>query len=110
MTMTNQEVLSVYGEMAKLSQLMVRAAAAAEWDRLEELEAGVSLQVSRLRGQEDAVVLDSAERARKLVLIKQILDDDRQIRDLTMPWMAELSKLISSTGAERRLANAYGGV
>ncbi|WP_395401578.1 flagellar protein FliT [Pseudoduganella sp. UC29_106] len=108
--MTNQEVLSVYGEMARLSASMLRAAQAAEWDRLEELEAGVSAQVSRLRGNEDAVVLDSAERAQKLAMIKQILDDDHQIRDLTMPWMAELSKLISSTGTERRLANAYGGV
>jgi flagellar protein FliT len=108
--MTNQEVLSVYGEMARLSASMLRAAQAAEWDRLEELEAGVSAQVSRLRGNEDTVVLDSAERAQKLAMIKQILDDDRQIRDLTMPWMAELSKLISSTGTERRLANAYGGV
>lgn len=108
--MTNQEVLSVYGEMAKLSQLMLRAAGAGEWQRLEELEAGVSVQVNRLRGAEDAVVLDSAERQQKLSLIKQILDDDRKIRDLTMPWMAELSKLIASTGTERRLANAYGGV
>ena len=108
--MTNQEVLSVYGEMARLSASMLLAAQAAEWDRLAELETGVSAQVSRLRGNEDAVVLDSAERAQKLAMIKQILDDDRQIRDLTMPWMAELSKLISSTGTERRLANAYGGV
>lgn len=43
-----------------------------------------------------------------VALIKQILEDDRKIRDLTMPWMAQLSKLINSTGTERRLANAYG--
>jgi len=27
-----------------------------------------------------------------------------------MPWMAQLSKLISSTGTERRGVNAYGNV
>jgi len=37
-----------------------------------------------------------------------MLEDDRKIRDLTMPWMAQLSKLINNTGTERRLANAYG--
>ena len=41
-------------------------------------------------------------------LIKQVLADDRRIRDLTSPWMAQLSKLISSNGTQRRLANAYG--
>lgn len=53
-------------------------------------------------------MLESAGRQRKVALIKQILEDDRKIRDLTMPWMAQLSKLINSTGTERRLANAYG--
>jgi flagellar protein FliT len=56
------------------------------------------------------VVLDASERQQKLGLIKQMLDDDRQIRDLTMPWMAQLSKLINNTGTERRLAAAYGAV
>jgi flagellar protein FliT len=39
-----------------------------------------------------------------------MLDDDRRIRDLTMPWMARLSALIKNSGNERRLAHAYGGV
>ena len=34
--------------------------------------------------------------------------DDRKIRDLTMPWMAQLSAMMSNAGTERRLANAYG--
>ena len=33
-------------------------------------------------------------------LIRQILDDDRKIRDLTQPWMARLSALINNN--ERR--------
>ena len=39
-----------------------------------------------------------------------LLNADRRIRDLTMPWMEQLSKLINSTGAERRVVNAYGSV
>ncbi|MNR66244.1 Flagellar protein FliT [compost metagenome] len=54
--------------------------------------------------------MQGAERERKVELIRQMLTADRQIRDLAMPWMAQLSALINSTGTERRLVNAYGGV
>ncbi|MEJ7805294.1 MAG: flagellar protein FliT [Telluria sp.] len=32
---------------------------------------------------------------------------DREIRTLTEPWMAELSALINSAGTERKLSRAY---
>ena len=41
-------------------------------------------------------------------MIRKILADDRAIRDLTSPWMAKLGAMLQSTGAERRLASAYG--
>ncbi len=108
--MTNVEVLSAYTAMAALTRKMVTAATVADWDGLEALETQVAVHVASLRGNEEAVALDAGERQQKLGLIKQMLDDDRQIRDLTMPWMAQLSKLINNTGTERRLAAAYGAV
>jgi len=108
--MTNVEVLTAYTAMAALTHRMVAAAATGDWDGLETLEQQVAAQVATLRGNEEAVTLDAGERQQKLGLIKQMLDDDRRIRDLTMPWMAQLSKLINNTGTERRLAAAYGAV
>ena len=108
--MTNVEVLTAYSAMAALTKQMVAAATAADWDGLEGLEQQVAAYVAVLRDQEATVTLNAGERQQKLGLIKQMLDDDRQIRDLTMPWMAQLSKLINNTGTERRLAAAYGAV
>lgn len=108
--MTNAEVLTTYSAMAALTHKMVAAATVADWDGLETLEQQVTAHVATLRGNEDGVTLDAGERQQKLGLIKQMLDDDRQIRDLTMPWMAQLSKLINNSGTERRLAAAYGAV
>ena len=108
--MTNVEVLTAYAAMAALTHKMVAAATMSDWDGLEVLEGQVAAQVALLRGNEETVALDAGERQQKLGLIKQMLDDDRQIRDLTMPWMAQLSKLINNTGTERRLAAAYGAV
>lgn len=106
--MTHQELLTTYEAMQTLTGRMVTAAGNADWDELEALEQQVSAYVATLKANEEKVVLESAGRQRKVTLIKQMLEDDRKIRDLTMPWMAQLSKLINSTGTERRLANAYG--
>ena len=56
----------------------------------------------------DAQPLAGQERVRKVDAIRRMLDADRQIRDLTQPWMTKLSAMISSKGAERRVARAYG--
>ena len=94
--MTNQEVLSTYETMQTLTGRMVTAASNADWDAFEALEQQVSAHVEALKANEAKVVLESAGRQRKVALIKQILEDDRKIRDLTMPWMAHLSKLARS--------------
>lgn len=108
--MTIQDVLSVYAAMADLTEQMVQAAKRSDWDALVLLEQRCAAHVQTLRAQEPAQPMSGAERERKIELIRQMLNADRQIRDLTMPWMAQLSKLINATGTERRVINAYGSV
>ena len=110
MTMTNHDVLCVYAAMGDLTSQMVAAANASDWEHLQELEQRMNAHVAVLKVNEGMVRLEGEERARKATLIKQMLDDDRKVRDLITPWMAQLSRLINSTGTERRLVNAYGGV
>ena len=105
--MTCEEILSSYEALGRLTGEMLRAARSDEWDRLVELEKSCSVYVSRLRDGGE-VALNAAGRERKVVLIRQILDDDRKIRDLTQPWMARLTALINNNKVERRIAHAYG--
>lgn len=107
---TIQDVLSVYAAMADLSEQMVLAAQRSDWDALVVLEQRCAAHAQSLREQEPPLPLSGSERARKIELIRQMLNADRQIRDLTMPWMAQLSRLINATGTERRIAHAYGSV
>ena len=106
--MTGQEVVSVYETMVGITDRMLDAAAASDWDRLTELEQECAVCVRRLRENEGAQPLAGQERVRKVNAIRKMLDADRQIRDLTTPWMARLSALISNTTTERRVARAYG--
>ncbi|WP_026354337.1 flagellar protein FliT [Massilia niastensis] len=108
MKMTGQEVVSVYETMVGITDQMLDAATANDWDRMVELEQACADCVRRLKENEDAQPLAGQERLRKVNAIRRMLDADRQIRDLTTPWMARLSALISNTTTERRVARAYG--
>ncbi len=108
MKMTSQEVLSVYETMVGLTDQMLQAATDSDWDRLVLLEQQCAAHVRQLKENDNPPALEGASRARKVEAIRTMLDHDRKIRDLTMPWMAKLSALINSSGTERRLAQAYG--
>ncbi len=108
--MTSEEILSVYEAMVALTEQMVQAALAGDWDHLVLLEQQCASHVQRLKAAEPPAALEGASRARKAEAIRKMLDDDRKIRDLTMPWMARLSAMINHTGTERRLASVYGRV
>ncbi len=108
MTMTSQDVVTVYEEMVVITEQMVQAASASDWDMLVTLERQCAAHLRNLTENEQRVALVGASRTRKVDAIRKMLADDRKIRDLTMPWMAKLSALISNSGAERRLARAYG--
>jgi flagellar protein FliT len=107
--MNNHEMLAVYEAMVGLTGQMVQAAEDSNWERLVLLEQECAACLRRLRDIEPQA-LAGAARAQKVDAIRKMLDHDRKIRDLTMPWMAKLSSLIKNTGNERRLASAYGAV
>lgn len=108
--MTGQEVLSEYAAVAELTGQMRAAAEAGEWDELVVLEQRCSVHVDLLKRSEAAVELNPTGRQAKIDCIRRILADDRRIRDLTTPWMAQLSALLNNSGTQRRLAHAYGSV
>lgn len=105
--MTSLEVVNVYEAMVGITEQMVQAAEGSDWDRLVELEQQCAAYTRQLKDATPSA-LAGDNRERKVRAIRRMLDDDRKIRDLTSPWMAQLSALINSNGAERRLARAYG--
>ncbi|HVL74444.1 MAG TPA: flagellar protein FliT [Noviherbaspirillum sp.] len=106
--MTNEDVLALYESVADITTQMLAAARTGDWEQLAALESRCSRQVEILKAEEPVAPLPPVQRERKVKIIKKILDDDRQIRDITEPWLAHLSAMISSAGTERKLAKAYG--
>ena len=89
--MNSTEVLSMYENIAGLSNQMVAAARMSDWDGLRRLEGQCA---SEARGAAAGVpALSGAPRLRKIDLLKQILANDRAIRDVTEPWMNQVPGL-----------------
>lgn len=106
--MNEQEIIYLYENVASITDQMLAAARVGDWDNLIALESRCADQVNILKTSEPPAPLSGASRERKVAIIKKILADDRKIRDLAEPWMAKLSLLINSSGAERKLNRAYG--
>jgi flagellar protein FliT len=87
--MTSTEVLSMYENIAGLTSKMVVAAQVNDWHCLDRLENQCAAQSVGVLGGVPA--LEGNARQRKIDLLKQIMANDRAIRDVTEPWMGRLN-------------------
>lgn len=106
--MDGAEVISLYEAVADLTDQMLAAARREEWDLLSRLEIDCAHVVDILKKNEATVALTDDRRERKIEILKKILEDDRDIRNLTDPGLKKLASLIQSTSVERKLVKAYG--
>jgi flagellar protein FliT len=106
--MTGQDIVSVYEAMVGITDQMLAAATQNDWDRVVQLEAQCNACVRQLKANGDGQPLAGQERVRKVNAIRKMLASDRQIRDLTQPWMTKLSAMMNNNATERRIARAYG--
>jgi flagellar protein FliT len=105
--MNTQEVVSLYEAIAVVTEQMVSAARSANWKQLVLLERICAQHIETIKSNEREAA-HGALRDRKVKIIQKILADDREIRNITEPWIANLSVQIGSIHAKRKLANAYG--
>ena len=106
--MESTEILALYDDVAAITHQMVHAARDRDWQRLTVLESDCTSTVQRIRDNENPAPLTPEMKERKIQLIKKILADDREIRDITEPWMAELATLMKSSKTSMKLSQAYG--
>jgi flagellar protein FliT len=106
--MTSQEVVSLYETIAVITAQMLAAARSANWMQLAALEKVCAQHVETIKKSEREVA-QGKTRERKVKIIQKILADDREIRNITQPWMAQLSMQINNVSIKRKLATAYGG-
>ena len=99
--MTTCDVLSIYEKLAGLTGSMAEAARNDECEDFDHLQSQCDIQ-RQLLDSEAVPALDGASRQRKFDLLKEILANDRAIRDATEIWPAQLANIMQSA----RMASA----
>jgi flagellar protein FliT len=101
--MEQDDIISLYETVAGLTDRMLAAARAGDWEELTALENLCATQVEAIRQiQEARQPLSPLAREQKVQFIRKILDDDRQIRSITEPWLDDIAALINSSGSKRK--------
>jgi flagellar protein FliT len=89
--MNSNDVLAMYEKVAGLTSQMVAAAQAGDMARLAQLETRCVIEsASTATGVPS---LEGVDRKRKIELLKQIMANDRAIREVTEPWMARVDAI-----------------
>ena len=100
-------ILRYYEQIASKSGEMLMAARSADWDLLCEKEGESAALIADLKALGDLPPLGDEERKQRIKLLKKILNDDAEIRQLTEPWLHELEQLLQANANESRLGAAY---
>ena len=95
----SRRLIDRYEEVAQLSRDMLAAAHREDWDHVARLEARCRLLIDHLKRVSKIEPLSPDEQHRRIELLRDILQDDAQIRARAEPWLRELERLI---GAARR--------
>jgi flagellar protein FliT len=106
--MTGTQIIATYEAILALTGEMLEAARNDDWERLVALEKDCKQLVDALIAEDKGGPRDSDFLQRKAEIIRKVLADDAQIRNITEPWMAQLQKILGSAGREKRLHQVYG--
>lgn len=102
--------IDLYEEIRALSAEMVDAARLNDWERLVALERSVAALRDELvanAGLDQDAAASATEIDHKRGLIRQILEDDAEIRCHTEPWMEHVRQFLGSQGRRRQVQHAY---
>jgi flagellar protein FliT len=91
--MTSNEVLAMYENIAALTGRMAHAASEGDMDSIARLETQCAIHAAAARN--GVPKLEGEQRKRKIDLLKQIMANDRAVRDVTEPWMGQLDRAFS---------------
>lgn len=105
---TPEEMLRLYRAAAAVTTDILSCATAGEWDRVLSLGDEYLALVEAIKQLGDVPPLDVQDRARKYQLLVNIMENDAATRNLALPSLERLSKLIGTMRRQQALMSTYG--
>jgi len=88
-------LLQHYEAIEQASEQMLEAARGGDWDRVVKLEGACAMLIAQLKNAAGTQELGQDERQLKSRIMKRILVNDAQIRNLAEPWLEDLDRLMA---------------
>lgn len=90
--MNADDVLAIYENLSGLTGQMAHAAKAGDWHEFAQLNMEARAQAAPAVAGVPA--LTGAKRLSKIELLKQLMANDRAIRDVTEPWDEQVDRAL----------------
>ena len=90
----NTPLLSYYEAIEKASADMLDAARSGNWDHVIKLEGACVLLISQLKKAANGGALSTDEMQLKSRIMKRVLVNDAEIRNLAEPWLEDLDQMM----------------
>jgi flagellar protein FliT len=103
----DDHILAIYEAVLRVTSKMLEAARKTDWDKLIALESECRVLIEELISRNGAHKLSREQLARKAVIIRKVLADDAEIRNLTEAGMARLQWMLGGAVQQRKLREAY---
>ncbi len=94
----SESLLDFYKAIESTSAEMVRAARMADWDAVARCESICAVLIERLKFKASDELLDANGRAEKSHIMRRILINDAEIRNIVEPWLAQCDAQVGQAG------------
>lgn len=101
------DIIAHYAAIADASGRMLAAAREGDWDALVAAEEECAHRVATLESLGEVAPKDAHEKHMRIVILKDILAHDAEIRKLTAPWLSQLESMLRSMSRGRYVRQAY---
>jgi flagellar protein FliT len=91
----NPQLLSYYEAIEQASAEMVAAARSGDWDHVVKLEGACAVLISQLKHAASRTDLAPEEAQLKSRIMRRILVNDAEIRQLAEPWLEDLNNILA---------------
>jgi len=88
-------MISLYESMVEISHQMLEAARHQDWDGLGRLEVLCQGYIHQIPVHDERTPLSPQVLEKKVAMLKKILSNDKEIRDLMEPWMLRLNEIMN---------------
>ena len=105
--MDGVQVIFTYKAILTVTEKMLKAAQANNWEELISLEQECKLLTQALVSNSNQIQLSDEMQKKKIDIIHRILDKDAKIRTITEPWMTQLQNLLINANQKRKLDRLY---